>query len=114
MLFRSGCIGPEANLIPVTIGRLAELCTMDAVLQLTEFQAQVTRFAALANRWTQSTARWIKMGWKILHLPGGGVLRPPYLPAPTEDLRQFADGLAKLGVAEIDGLFKAQRAKANS
>ena len=65
--------------------------------------AHLVRLAAVVNRWAPSTARWVKMGMKVLDLPGGrGGLRRPYLMPPQAELDAMATALAALGIDELD------------
>ncbi|MEJ0097567.1 MAG: hypothetical protein WDM84_06040 [Bauldia sp.] len=59
------------------------------------------------TKWAPAGARWIKMGMKVLKLPGGeGGLRRPYLMPPEDELRKFTDGLLRLGIPEVDEMAK--------
>ncbi|MGZ5119782.1 MAG: hypothetical protein ACXWIH_27370, partial [Burkholderiales bacterium] len=71
--------------------------------QLGRTYAQLVRFNDYVAQWYPSVARAIKMGMRLLKLPGGeGGLREPYRMPPEKEYEAFADGLLRLGIPEIE------------
>ena len=105
-----GFLAAEPNLAP----RLSR-AIVDALLVRDNARAglelaRLVRLAAVVNRWAPSTARWVKMGMKVLDLPGGrGGLRRPYLMPPQSELDAMAAALAKLGIEELDERLREDR-----
>jgi 4-hydroxy-tetrahydrodipicolinate synthase len=104
----SGALAAEPNIIPETCQSILEAWTSGDGEALARSTTAVQRFANVVNRWSPSTARWVKMAMRVLRLPGGaGPLRKPYLmpseAAQLEMFRLFRD----LGIPELDGLLAA-------
>lgn len=104
-----GFLGAEANILPATHRRYLDLCEDKPTLALGEAYAQLKSFARYVAGWGQSP-RWIKMAMRVLALPGGtGGPRRPYLMPDEAALRRFTEGLAALGIPEIDERLTAAR-----
>jgi len=57
----------------------------------------------VCNRWAPSTARWAKMGLRVLGLPGcNGVLREPYLLPGEDQLAEMRREFDRLGVEAVE------------
>jgi dihydrodipicolinate synthase/N-acetylneuraminate lyase/catechol-2,3-dioxygenase len=106
----AGIYGSEANIIPKTMRRYLDGIAANDLTSATATYDELRRFATYVAQWEPSSVRWVKMAMRVLGLPGGaGGLREPYsLPDATE-LQRFADGLARLGLPEIDALLSAPR-----
>lgn len=101
----SGVLSAEANIIPKTCRRYIDLCATGkgASDEASEAYLQIKRFIRYVSKWGPSNARWLKMCMRALKLPGGkGGVREPYLMPSQTDIEQFASGLKKLGIPEID------------
>ena len=71
--------------------------------ELGRVYAQLVRFNDYVGQWYPSVARAIKMGMRLLKLPGGeGGLREPYRMPPEEEYQAFASGLLSSGIPEIE------------
>jgi 4-hydroxy-tetrahydrodipicolinate synthase len=104
-----GLLGAEANILPATHRAYLDLCRGGPSPGLGEAYAQLKSFARYVAGWGQSP-RWIKMALRVLALPGGtGVPRRPYLMPEEAVLTRFAEGLAALGIPEIDERLAATR-----
>ncbi|MDB5927916.1 MAG: hypothetical protein JWN13_6852 [Betaproteobacteria bacterium] len=98
-----GIFGTEANLIPKTQRSYLEAYESRDFEQLGRVYAQLVRFNDYVAQWYPSVARAIKMGMRLLKLPGGeGGLREPYRMPPQKEYEAFADGLLRLGIPEIE------------
>jgi dihydrodipicolinate synthase/N-acetylneuraminate lyase len=107
-----GIFGSKANLVPRTVRRFMDLCDTGDHRQYGPAYTELMRLHSHVMQWHPAGARWIKMGMKVLGLPGGeGGVRPPYL-MPDDDLPRFKDGLLALGIPEIDELIAAADARA--
>jgi len=101
-----GCLAAEPNIVPrlcrsvVDHYRAGDMEACGAAL------ADVVRFASIVDRWSPSTARWVKMAMKVLDLPGSGDgrLRDPYVLPPQGDLDAMAAAFERLGVRRLEGL----------
>lgn len=100
-----GSLSAEPNLVPklcrsiLTHFKARDIEACGAAL------ANFVRFAALVDRWSPSTARWVKMGMRVLDLPGGeGGLRRPYMMPPEAELAQMAAGFKRLGVGRWEAV----------
>jgi 4-hydroxy-tetrahydrodipicolinate synthase len=103
-----GIFGTEANLIPRTQRSYLDAYEAKDFGQLGESYAQLTRFNMYVGQWYPSVARAIKMGMRLLKLPGGeGGLREPYRMPPQKEYEAFADGLLRLGIPEIEDQARA-------
>lgn len=98
----TGMLGAEANIVPRTYRRYATLCEAGASAELGATYRELRRLTRYLSAWGQSP-RWLKMAARVLGLPGGkGGPRRPYLLPPQTELDDFASGLSRLGVGEID------------
>lgn len=105
LLGAQGCLAAEPNLAPRLCASVLNLYEEGRLSAAGAAQANVIRLANIVNRWAPSTARWVKMGMKVLDLPGGnGRIRPPYQLPPEEELRRMAQAFVELGVTELEGL----------
>jgi dihydrodipicolinate synthase/N-acetylneuraminate lyase len=104
----AGVFGTEANLIPKTQKSYLDAYEAKSFAKLGSVYAQLTRFNNHVVQWYPSVARAIKMGMRLLKLPGGeGGLREPYRMPPEPEYRRFADGLLRLGIPEIEAQARA-------
>ena len=68
----------------------------------------MTRLQSTVNRWAPSTARWVKMGLRVLGLPGGnGALREPYVLPDESQLTEMKIAFERLGVASREAALLA-------
>ena len=93
-----GIFGTEANLIPKTQSAYLDAYERRDFDELGRVYAQLVRFNDYVGQWYPSVARAIKMGMRLLKLPGGeGGLREPYRMPPEEELPSIRQRTAKLG-----------------
>jgi 4-hydroxy-tetrahydrodipicolinate synthase len=98
-----GVFGTEANLIPKTQSAYLHAYERGDFDELGRVYAQLIRFNDYVGQWYPSVARAIKMGMRLLKLPGGeGGLREPYRMPPEDEYERFANGLLRLGIPEIE------------
>jgi dihydrodipicolinate synthase/N-acetylneuraminate lyase len=103
-----GIFGTEANLIPKTQRSYLDAYESRDFRKLGRVYADLTRFNEHVLQWYPSVARAIKMGMRLLKLPGGeGGLREPYRMPPAKEYKRFADGLLRLGIPEIEAQARA-------
>jgi 4-hydroxy-tetrahydrodipicolinate synthase len=99
----SGVQCAEPNLIPHTMRRLTDAILTGDTETASRLYVFVYDFMRICGRWAPSTARWIKMGLKVLDLPGrNGVLREPYLLPEPGQLDEMKAAFDRLGVAEME------------
>lgn len=99
----AGLLGAEANIIPKTFREYLDHYESGDLNELGRTYAQLYRFSTYVRPWHHASPRWLKMAMAVLDLPGGGGgLRSPYQMAPGDELRRFGDGLAELGIPELD------------
>lgn len=106
----AGIIGGDFNIIPKTLRRYLDLYESKKFDELAIVYAEIERCAKYLRdpRWFASSPRGIKMAMKVLKLPGGeGGVREPYLMPLDEEVEEFADGLLRLRVPEIQELARA-------
>jgi 4-hydroxy-tetrahydrodipicolinate synthase len=98
----AGVIAAEPNLVPrFSRAMLDSLAAGDVEAFGADF-ARFVRLSGTLEKWAPSTARWAKMGLKVLGLPGGnGAMRLPYMLPPEEELRELATALGGLGIPEL-------------
>jgi 4-hydroxy-tetrahydrodipicolinate synthase len=96
----AGCLSAEPNLAPLLCADIATAFDADDIGRAGENQADLIRLGTLVNRWAPSTARWVKMGMKVLGL-GNGVLRPPYLLPGQDQQDEMLAGLQRLGLNPV-------------
>jgi 4-hydroxy-tetrahydrodipicolinate synthase len=96
-----GCMAAEPNLIPHSSRALADAVLAGQSEEIADRLLFMTRFAHLVNRWAPSTARWVKMGLKVLDLPGGnGVMREPHVLPDASQVAEMDAEFKRLGVVE--------------
>jgi 4-hydroxy-tetrahydrodipicolinate synthase len=101
----SGALLAENNVIPNVCRRIADGWATRDLDMASEAAQTVQRFSNVVNRWAPSTARWVKMALKVLHLPAGnGVLRRPYLLPPEDEQAEMARAFERLHIRELEGL----------
>jgi 4-hydroxy-tetrahydrodipicolinate synthase len=101
----SGCLAAEPNLVPNLCQSIVTSFAAGKLAQCAEAYAHVIRLGAVVNRWAPSTARWVKMGMRVLSLPGGqGPIRKPYLMPPQTELDEMARAFEQLGIRQLEGL----------
>ncbi len=92
-----GALTAEPNLAPQLCASIIECYAAGDMAGAGRAQADLLRLGSHVTQWAPSTARWVKMGLKVMGL-GNGVIRAPYvLPGPDE-LARMAAGLRQLGV----------------
>lgn len=98
-----GIFSTEANLVPNTLRRYLDMYEKNDFAEMGIAYANLRRFDQYVRKWNPSIPRWIKMGMKVLKLPGGeGGPREPYRLPPPDEMVRFTKGLLALGVPEID------------
>jgi 4-hydroxy-tetrahydrodipicolinate synthase len=98
-----GCQAAEPNLIPFTFRRLVDAILTSDMETASRTYPFVYDVARTVQRWAPSTARWLKMGMKVLNLPGGdGGLREPYVLPGQADLDDMAEAFRRLRVADVE------------
>jgi dihydrodipicolinate synthase/N-acetylneuraminate lyase len=100
----TGLLMSVSNIIPKTFRRYLDLYAEQKYVEMSPIYADIKRVVQFCSRWWGGgQTRVIKMAMKVLKLPGGeGGMREPYRTPPAEELARFAEGLAALGVPEID------------
>jgi 4-hydroxy-tetrahydrodipicolinate synthase len=91
----AGCLSAEPNLAPELCASIIEHTLAGDIVRAGSAQADLIRLGSLVSNWAPSTARWVKMGLRVLGL-GNGVIRPPYVLPGEDDLAELARGLEKL------------------
>lgn len=104
----AGVLTAEATIIPRTFRRYLDGFEARDIEGMNRAYAECLRFSQYVRKWGPSNARWLKMAARVLGLPGGGGLRPPYRFPPDDQMQTFADGLGALGIPEIDELLRAK------
>lgn len=103
MLGADGVFGSESNFIPRTFRSYLDYYQSGNSGEMATAYAHLRRCGQFVNRWGPSNPRWLKMGMKVLKLPGGEAgPRPPYRLPDDDELQRFTEGLLKLGIPEID------------
>jgi dihydrodipicolinate synthase/N-acetylneuraminate lyase len=97
----AGCLTAEPNLAPDLCADIAASYDDGDMARAAESQANLIRLGTLVNKWAPSTARWVKMGMKVLGL-GNGVLRPPYLLPGQDQQDEMLAGLRRLGLSPLE------------
>ena len=99
----TGLISMEGNILPKTFRRYLDFFEQKKFEELALIYSDINRFIRYVRRWQSSTPRWLKMAMRIFKLPGGeGGLREPYRMPSDQEVQQFADGLLRLGLPEIE------------
>lgn len=105
----SGCLAAEPNLIPHTMRQLAEAVLAGDTATAAELHRVLYGLIDVAQRWAPSTARWLKMGLRVLDLPGrNGVLREPYVLPDEGEIDEMRRAFAELRVAEVEAACAAR------
>jgi 4-hydroxy-tetrahydrodipicolinate synthase len=100
-----GFLAGEANLAPYLCRSVIEHFLRGEIRECGAALANLARLANILNRWAPSSARWVKMGMRVLGLPGGaGILREPYLMPSASELDEMAKAFRDLGLERIDEL----------
>jgi dihydrodipicolinate synthase/N-acetylneuraminate lyase len=100
-----GCLEAESNLAPRLCRSVVDHYLAGDMDAAGEAMANVARLSNIVNRWAPSTARWVKMGLKVLGLPGGnGVIRKPYVLPPDDELDAMAAAFDTMDLRRIEGL----------
>jgi 4-hydroxy-tetrahydrodipicolinate synthase len=98
-----GIQSAEPNLIPFTMRRLADAILTGDIDTASELYIFVYNFMSVCGRWAPSTPRWLKMGLKVMNLPGGnGVLREPYLLPDEGQLAEMRREFDRLDVEAVE------------
>ena len=106
----AGILSAEANILPQSFRRYADLHDGGDPAELVELYAGLMRFGTLGKRWYGATPRWIKLAMRVLDIPGGaGGPRPPYLLPAQDVIDRFERELLALGLAEVDEQAAAAR-----
>ena len=99
----TGIVAMEANIFPKTLRRYIDHVERGEFHDASLIYADIDKFIRYVTRCKSSTPRWIKMTMKVLKMPGGeGGLREPYKMPAAKELKEFADGLLKLNISEIN------------
>ena len=101
-----GCLAAEPNIVPRLCRSVVDHYVAGDMAACGAALANVVRFATIVDRWSPSTARWVKMAMKVLDLPGSGDgrLREPYVLPPQADQDAMAAAFERLGVRRLEGL----------
>ena len=97
-----GCLSAEPNLAPITCRAVIDRAVANDLAGAGAAQADLIRLGNVVSRWAPSTARWVKMGLKVLGL-GNGVLRPPYLLPDASQQAVMAKAFARLNLPDWVG-----------
>ena len=99
----AGVFGTEANIVPKTQKAYLDAVEARDFTAMASTYADVMHFNAYVAPWYPSVARAIKMAMRLFKLPGWeGGLREPYRMPDEEEYQRFADGLLRLGIAELE------------
>jgi len=100
-----GSLLGQANLVPRLCRAVYDRYNAGDLKGYNEAFSLFMRFNAVLERWG-SNPRWIKMGMKILDLPGsgGGRLREPYVLPSEADHQELAKAIDRLGIRQFEGL----------
>lgn len=108
ILGTEACMLGQANVVPRLCNAVMDSFRDGDLAMYREMYATLYRFSNITDRWG-SNPRWIKMGMKILDLPGagGGRVRPPYLLPSQAEQDEMRDGMEAIGIHKIEGLSAA-------
>ena len=99
----SGVQSAEPNLVPYSMRRLADAVLTGDSETISEMFLFIYNLMRVVNRWAPSTARWVKMGLRVLGMPGGnGAIREPYLLPDEDQLAQMRREFDRLGVEAME------------
>jgi 4-hydroxy-tetrahydrodipicolinate synthase len=101
-----GCLAAEPNIVPRLCRSIVDHYQAGDIGAAGAALANVVRFASIVDKWSPSTARWVKMAMKVLDLPGSGDgrLREPYLLPAQSELDAMAAAFQGLDVRGLEGL----------
>ena len=98
-----GLMQAEGNLTPFLLHSIVDQMQAGDIAAAGETYLDLMRLFGICNKWSPSTARYVKMGWKVLGLPGGnGYLREPYRLPPQAELDQMAALFKKMRLSELE------------
>jgi dihydrodipicolinate synthase/N-acetylneuraminate lyase len=100
----SGALLGHANLVPRLCRSVFDSFAASDTQEFSEAYTNLMRLNRIVERWG-TNPRWIKMGMKVLNLPGcgGGRVRKPYLSPPAEDMADMARAFDAMGLRRIEG-----------
>jgi 4-hydroxy-tetrahydrodipicolinate synthase len=97
-----GVFGTEANIIPKTQKAYVDACVANDREAIARNYRQLVRFGGFMSKWFPLNPRAIKLGFRVLKLPGWeGGLHESFQMSSEEEYQRFADGLLRLGIPEI-------------
>lgn len=96
-----GCLQAESNLAPRLCRSIATRWSKGDIQGAGESMANVIRLTNIVQHWAPTTARWVKMGMKVLGM-GNGVLRRPYLLPPQSELDRMAAMFEAMKLRQIE------------
>lgn len=99
----NGCLEAESNIAPKLCRSVLDHYLKGDMDKAGEAMTNVIRLGNIVNRWAPSTARWCKMGLKVLGL-GNGVLRPPYMLPSEAEQQEMGRLFDHMRLREIEGL----------
>ena len=102
----AGYINPAGNIIPYLCRSLIDAWMAGDLKQVSKSNHAIQSFLRIVNQWAPSTARWVKMGMKVMGTDSGS-LRLPYLLPPAEELQKMADQFAGMRLRELEAEAKA-------
>ena len=105
VLGTEACMLGQANVVPRLCNAVMDSFRDGDLASYREMYATLYRFSNITDRWG-SNPRWIKMGMKILDLPGagGGRVRPPYLLPGEAEQNEMSAAMDAIGIRRIEGL----------
>jgi dihydrodipicolinate synthase/N-acetylneuraminate lyase len=98
-----GALLGHANLVPNLCRSVFDSFTASDTARFSAAYTDLIRLNRIVERWG-TNPRWIKMGMKILGLPGcgDGRVRKPYLFPPAEDMADMAKAFDAMGLRELE------------
>ena len=104
----AGLVGGQLNLTPKTYRRYVDLYASRNLDEMGKVFSDLLRTNQYCNPWDKISGRMVKMFMYVLKLPGyeGGLREPCRMPCDA-DMKNFADGLLRLRVPEIDEMGRA-------
>lgn len=104
----TGLISMEGNILPKTFRRFLDLYEQKNFSEQALIYSDINRFIRYVKKWHSSAPRWLKMAMRVLKIPGGeGGMREPYRMPPDQEVRNFTDGMLRLGLPEIEAQARA-------
>lgn len=92
-----------ANIIPQSFRQYIDHYESGNADELRKVHAGLLRFQKVIEKYKSTEARWVKMCWHVLRMPGA-VFHEPYVMPDERELEAFAGELLKVGLPEIDAL----------